>query len=67
MKIVFALGEVNKSNIVIRRTSEIKVVSEVLIIGENRVDITKNISSSGNLGAGIIKIETTRKTAFNPR
>jgi len=35
-------------------------------IGENRVDTTNRISSSGNPGAGVMKIAMTRKTAFNP-
>lgn len=43
----------------------IRAVSGVFIIGENRVDTTNSISSSGNPGA--TKIETTRKTAFNPK
>ena len=46
------------------KETTIKEVPGVLIIGENRVDTTKQISLSGN--AGDIKIETTRKTAFNP-
>jgi len=36
----------------------------VFEIGENRVDTTNRISSSGNPGAK--KIVMTRKTAFNP-
>ena len=43
----------------------IRAVSGVYVIGENRVDIINNISSSGNPGA--TKIETTRKIAFNPK
>jgi hypothetical protein len=42
----------------------IKVVPGVVAIGENKVDTTKRISLSGN--PGDMKIETTRKTAFNP-
>ena len=43
-----------------------KVVPGGDIIGENSLDTTKGMSSSGNPGAGVIKIATTRKTAFNP-
>jgi hypothetical protein len=50
-----------------RKAKPKKDVSGELIIGENRVDTTKRISSSGNPGGGVIKIETTRKTAFNPK
>ena len=53
-----------KSKAAIRVITPINVVPGVLRIGENRVDTTKKISSSGN--AGETKIETTRKTAFNP-
>jgi len=52
-----------KSNDVIRSPIAIRINSGVLIIGENRIDTTKKMSSIGN---GEIKIETTRKTAFNP-
>ncbi len=44
----------------------IRAYSGVFIIGENSLDTTKRISSSGNPGAGVMKIATTRKTAFNP-
>lgn len=53
----------NKSNAAIRVIATIKVLPGVFIIGENREAIIKKISLSGN---GDIKIETTRKTAFNP-
>jgi hypothetical protein len=49
------------------RIGDIKVIPGGFIIGENRVETTKRMSSSGNPGAGVIKIATTRKTAFNPR
>ncbi len=54
----------NKLKVVNRAPAAIKVVPGVIIIGENKVDITKRISLSGN--PGDMKIETTRKTAFNP-
>jgi len=57
---------ITKLNIENSRIADIKVIPGVPIIGENRVETTKRISSSGNPG-GAIKIDTTRKTAFNPR
>lgn len=42
----------------------IRAVCGAFEIGENRVDTTNRISSSGNPGAK--KIAMTRKTAFNP-
>ena len=54
-----------KSNAVIRAPTIIKVVPGVVKIGENRVDTTKRISLRGNPGE--MKIETTRKRAFNPK
>jgi len=52
-------------NIENSRRIEVRATPGVPTIGENRVDTIKTMSSSGNPGA--IKIETTRKTAFNPR